>query len=269
MSWPDSNPGPSPLDNPTEFRRIATKLLNPLLKSKTTFTNNDNKSTVIYPLLQFTPLLRPDTSTELPAIRSLFQNLASEPLSGSSWTFTAGYFNMTQPMRRLLLSTNPARGTVIAASPWANGFYGSAGISALLPPAYTHLSKRFVEAVRHNGLSSQIRLKEWRRGTVNEPGGWSYHAKGIWVTLPGEDSPSISVVGSSNYTKRSYDLDLEANVVIVTKDEGLKKRLAEEEAWLQEYATEASEDEFKKPERKVELKVKLAMWAVRVLGGAL
>jgi CDP-diacylglycerol--glycerol-3-phosphate 3-phosphatidyltransferase len=269
MSWPETNPAPSPLDQPNEFRRISTQLLHPLLKVNHNHKQNINKSTFIYPVLQFTPLLRPDTSTELPAIKSIFQSLASEPFSGSSWTFTAGYFNMTPSMRRLLLASNPARGIVIAASPWANGFFGSAGISGMLPPAYTHLSKRFVEAVRHNGLASQIRLKEWRRGTVNEPGGWSYHAKGIWVTLPGENSPSVSIVGSSNYTSRSYELDLEANVVIVTGDEGLKKRLAEEERWLQEYAKEVDEDEFKKPERKVEWKVKLAMWAVRVLGGAL
>jgi CDP-diacylglycerol---glycerol-3-phosphate 3-phosphatidyltransferase len=269
MRWPESNPSPSPLDNVTEFRKRSTKLLDPLLRSKSTKPFDDKHSTIIYPVLQFTPLLKPDTSTELPAMVSILRSLGSPALAGSRWTFTAGYFNMTPSIRRLLLSTDSSRGIIIAASPWANGFYGSAGVSGMLPAAYTHLSKRFVESVRRKGLSDQIQLREWRRGTVNEPDGWSYHAKGVWVTLPGESSPSLSIVGSSNYTTRSYELDLEANVVIVTRDEALKKRLAEEEAWLQDYARDVTEEEFKKPERKVEWKVRLAMWTVRVLGGAL
>jgi CDP-diacylglycerol---glycerol-3-phosphate 3-phosphatidyltransferase len=176
---------------------------------------------------------------------------------------------MTPSVRRLLLATNPSRGTVIAASPWANGFYGSKGISGMLPDAYTLLSRRFLDAVRWRDLASVIKLKEWRRGTVNEPGGWTYHAKGLWVTLPGETAPSLSIVGSSNYTKRSYELDLEANVLIVTRDKVLMNRLGEEETWLQEYAKEVDKEEFEKPERSVSWKVRLAMWAVRVLGGAL
>jgi CDP-diacylglycerol--glycerol-3-phosphate 3-phosphatidyltransferase len=269
ISWPSSNPAPSPLDSPNDFRKGATAVLAPLLYSKPEKDLSASNETIVYPVLQFTPLLRPDTSTELPILTSILTQLASPALSGSSWTFTAGYFNMTPSFRRLLLATNPAQGTVIAASPWANGFYGSAGISGMLPAAYTHLSKRFLESVRRSGLADQIKLREWRRGTVNEPDGWTYHAKGIWLTLPNESKPSLSIVGSSNYTKRSYELDLEANVVIVTKDEKLKQKLAEEEGWLQEYAKQVDESEFSKAERHVSWKVRLAMWTVRVLGGAL
>lgn len=269
MSWPDSNAASSPLENPAEFRKKATALLAPLLRRKPSPSSLEASTTTIYPVLQFTPLLKPDSSTELPALQSILHNLAATPLLGSKWTFTAGYFNMTPGFRRLLLATKSSKGTVVAASPWANGFYGSPGISGLLPAAYTLLSRRFVETVRRQGLSEQIKLKEWRRGSVTEPDGWTYHAKGLWVTLPGDDAPSVSIVGSSNYTKRSYELDLEANVVIVTSDEALKKRLGEEEKWLQEYAKEVDESEYRKAERHVSWKVKLAMWTVRVLGGAL
>jgi CDP-diacylglycerol--glycerol-3-phosphate 3-phosphatidyltransferase len=269
MTWPSSNSAPSPLDSPNDFRKKATAALAPLLKARSEKLSSPSDETIVYPLLQFTPLLRPDLSTELPALNSILTQLASPELSGSSWTFTAGYFNMTPAFRRLLLATNPKQGTVIAASPWANGFYGSAGISGMLPAAYTHLSKRFLESVRRSGLSDRIKLREWRRGTVNEADGWTYHAKGIWLTLPGDSRPSLSIVGSSNYTKRSYELDLEANVVIVTKDEKLKQKLAEEEGWLQEYAKEVDEGEYGKTDRQVSWKVRLAMWTVRVLGGAL
>lgn len=270
MTWPSSNPGPSPLSDPSSFKAQANALLAPLVSPpNSTKTTPSTTNTLVYPLLQFTPLLTPDTSTELPALHSLLQTLRTAPFAQSSWTFTAGYFNMSSPLRRLLLATAPARGTVIAASPYANGFYNSPGVSGMLPAAYTLLARRFLDAVRRKGLDAQIELKEWRRGTVNQPGGWTYHAKGLWVTLPGEVAPSVTLVGSSNYTKRSYSLDIEANVMVVTGDEGLKKRMGDEEHWLQEWAGRVGKEEFERPERKVGVGVRLAMWVVAILGGAL
>lgn len=269
MEWPSSNAGPSPLSDPRAFKSSATRTLAPVIAPPSKPASTSTSSTLVYPLLQFTPILTKDTSTELPALTSILQSLATKPFTGSSWTFTAGYFNMTPSVRRLLLATHPARGTVIAASPYANGFYQSAGVSGMLPSAYTLLARRFIDAVRRKGLSQHIELKEWRRGTVNQPGGWTYHAKGLWITLPQEDKPSVTLVGSSNYTKRSYGLDIEANVLVVTRDEELKQKLANEETWLQEYAKTVDNSEFEKPERKVGVGVRLAMWVVAILGGAL
>lgn len=274
MLWPSDNPSPSPLENPKAFKQQATTTLGSLMRLTTLTPKPLSKSsTVVYPLFQFTPIISPDTSTELPALRKLLSLLAMPAWSGSTWTFTAGYFNTTPEIRRLLLRSamNGCTGTILTASPWANGFYKSAGVSGMLPDAYTYLSKRFLQAVSRRGLDSFISLKEWRRGTINEEGGWSFHAKGIWVTVPGEQDigPSISVVGSSNYTKRAYGLDLEANVAIVTRDEGLMKRLREEEEWLQEFAEPVTKEEYERPERKVRWQVRAAMWIVAILGGAL
>jgi len=274
MIWPSDNPSPSPLKNPNAFKEQATTTFGSLMHLSSLAPKEDAKSsTLVYPLFQFTPILTTDTSTELPALRKLLSLLATPAWTGSRWTFTAGYFNTTPEIRRLLLRSalNCNTGTIITASPWANGFYKSAGVSGMLPDGYTYLSKRFLQAVSRRGLNDYITLKEWRHGTVNEPGGWTYHAKGIWVTLPGEQhiGPSVSVVGSSNYTKRAYGLDLEANVAIVTRDEGLMKRLGREEQWLQEYATSMSQSDYDKPERKVRWQVRAAMWIVALLGGAL
>ena len=51
----------------------------------------------------------------------------------------------------------------------------------------------------------------------------------------GEKGPDICVVGSSNYTQRSYTLDLEVGCLVVTEDKGLKKRLGAERDGLLEY----------------------------------
>ena len=284
MSWPTANAAPSPLKSASAFKKAASThlshLLTPSNSPPAAVSSTSTSTTTIYPILSLVPLL--DTSTELPAMTSILTALARPPFQHSTWTFTAGYFNMTPAFRRLLLATRPASGTVLTAHPHANGFFGSKGVSGMLPDAYTHLAKMFLRRVRHEDLDSSIRLKEWKRGRVDEEGGWTYHAKGLWSTFPStstttpasdvpaeQEDPSLTVVGSSNYTKRSYELDLEANVIIATSDPGLRRRLGEEVKWLGEYAKPVDESEFEKPERKVGVGVRLSMWLVRVLGGAL
>ncbi|KAI9887811.1 MAG: CDP-diacylglycerol--glycerol-3-phosphate 3-phosphatidyltransferase [Watsoniomyces obsoletus] len=271
LRWPESNPAPSPLEDPKRFIASAGTLLNPLIRAVTPRQRpleDSIQDTILYPLAQFTPLLRPDTSTEYPTLMTVLRRLATD-FAGSRWTFTAGYFNIRPELQSLLLASRCERGVVVTASPWSNGFYGSKGVSGMLPSAYTLLSRRFLEAVQRAGLTSSIQLKEWRRGTIGKEGGWTYHAKGLWVTLPAEDHPSMTLVGSSNYTKRSYSLDLETNVLILTRNSDLQSRLAAEETWLQDHARMIDLDEFTKTERRVGLHVRVAMWIVSLVGGAL
>ncbi|KAL2258054.1 hypothetical protein VTK26DRAFT_8781 [Humicola hyalothermophila] len=275
LVWPDDNAAVCPLENPRLFVKESTGLLAGLISPKTApltsreVVPEEKRDTSVYMLAQFSQLLSPDTSTELPAVSHVLKMLALPQYKNSSWTFTAGYFNPAPSLTKLLLSTQSHNNTVITASSFANGFYKSPGVSGLLPDAYTLLARRFVHAIHRHQLEDSTVLKEWRKGTVNEPGGWTYHAKGLWVTLPGSENPSITVVGSSNYTKRSYSLDLEANALIVTENEGLKKRLGEEQRWLQENAAIVTRDDFAKADRRVSLKVRVAMAIVKLMGGAL
>lgn len=84
-----------------------------------------------------------------------------------------------------------------------------------------------------------------------------------------EVGPSICVIGSSNYTKRSYSMDLEANCLIVTNNESLKARLGEEEKWLQEHTEVVAKEQLGVGERKIGVKTRVAMWIVKMVGGAL
>ncbi|SPQ21572.1 47213538-8579-4440-a9c7-22a2a594c20b [Thermothielavioides terrestris] len=275
LVWPEDNAAPSPLEDPKQFVKESTSLLAGLISAKTApLTAHDaipaeKRDTKVYMLAQFSQLLSPDTSTELPAVTHVLKTLSLPRYANSSWTFTAGYFNPAPSLTQLLLSTQSHNNTVITASPFANGFYKSPGVSGLLPDAYTLLARRFVRAVHQHQREASTVLREWRRGTVGEPGGWTYHAKGLWVTLPGHSDPAISLIGSSNYTKRSYSLDLEANALIVTENEALRRRLGEEQRWLLEHSSVVTRDDFARADRRVGFKVRIAMMIVQLLGGAL
>jgi CDP-diacylglycerol---glycerol-3-phosphate 3-phosphatidyltransferase len=296
---------PDPVWHTKRFKVYAKQILEPLIHKKARqkmfpvpFTAD---KTFVYPVAQFDILVgnpiniglldyefQTYTSTEKPMLSKLLTRLADDQnLRNSRWTFTAGYFNIDPEISNLLLAAAPVPSTasdtksctVITASPWANGFYGSKGISGLLPAAYTLLSRRFLQSVSKAGKDPSIQLKEWRKGTVGEPGGWTYHAKGLWATLAPqvspsgelveEDGPSVSLVGSSNYTKRSYSLDLEVGAMILTADPELKKKLKAETEWLQKDATVTTIDDLRMVDRRVGFKVRAAMWLVERLGGAL
>ncbi|RHZ62333.1 hypothetical protein CDV55_102879 [Aspergillus turcosus] len=281
LDWPTSNGAPCPLDDPEEFVSYSTTVLHPLIqppsKTKQAVEWSSSSQTLVYPVAQFTPLLKPDTSTEFPAVTAILRLLSTSPVfSGARWLFTAGYFNIHPVLSSLLIAStstshtaSTTRGTVLTASPWANGFYGSPGVSGMLPAAYTHLSARFLDRVAEAQRTNSIQLKEWRRGTVGEPGGWTYHAKGLWITLPKEEHPSMTFVGSSNYTKRSYSLDLEVGALVVTNDQELKRKMGAETDWLQRDSQAISREDLRRTERRVSWKVRLAMWIVEKVGGAL
>jgi len=57
--------------------------------------------------------------------------------------------------------------------------------------------------------------------------------------------------------------------MILTEDEGLKRRLLEEREYLRTYAEEVTRDDFARAERRVGIKVRVAMWIVGLVGGAL
>lgn len=287
LKWPISSPAPNPLEAPQRYVEIATSLLLPFVKPASS-QSPPTKSTSVYPVI-----CHPTTiNTELPAITALLARRIS------SYTFTAGYFNPHPVITSSLLaaSSRPtsALGSILTASPYANGFFGSKGISGLLPAAYTHLSLRFLQAAR----GKNIQLQEWQLGIVGQQDGWTYHAKGLWVTLLADvqretasstskktssdlttgfegkyssapAGPSATLIGSSNYTTRSYGLDLEAGAMVLTKDEGLMRKLKREEELLMSHTHPVKEEDLETKERKAGWKVRVAMWLVKVLGGAL
>lgn len=157
----------------------------------------------------------------------------------------------------------------------ANGFYGSRGISGRIPEGYTLLEQRFWRDVKRSGRDWKanttdpghgVQLHEWARS------GWTYHAKGIWVSPSQKEPPILTLFGSTNLNSRSANLDTELAFVMVLPestnegetDEGvmnLRRQLAGEVAGLRQFAVP-----WEGSERRVRLGTKLL---VNLVGGML
>lgn len=266
LKWPKSNSVPRGIGK-RAFLDKTSALIQKFFNETGKQTNQDEQlvntkeyPTVVYPIAQFTPLFhkRKDFSTGKPSILKYLDGMTDIP--GISWIFTAGYFNMHPEIKTRILRIPAESGTVITASPQANGFYKSKGISSNIPSAYLLLSRKFLQDCK-NLNKDNICLKEWRRGTVNQPNGWSYHAKGIWISSKDSDNdiPFATTIGSSNYTRRAYTLDLESDSIIITSDNELRYKMKNELDNILQYTEDVSLNNFKEdPERHIGLKVKVA-----------
>ena len=82
---------------------------------------------------------------------------------------------------------------------------------------------------------------------------WTFHVKGLWYYPPNEPLPSLTLIGSPNFGHRSVYRDLEAQVVIVTTNQGVSEALHEEKTRLYRNAQCVTSDTFMLPERKTPL----------------
>ena len=76
--------------------------------------------------------------------------------------------------------------------------------------------------------------------------------------MPGEGEPSLTLVGSSNYTWRSYSFDLEMNALVITKSEKLKQELSHEVQNLKAFTTPKRLEHF--TEENVGWRVRFLVW---------
>ncbi|KAF5380211.1 hypothetical protein D9757_008236 [Collybiopsis confluens] len=91
-------------------------------------------------------------------------------------------------------------------------FFGSKGVSGQIPEGYTFLKQKFMKVVRKTARNfarigflgqGNVELREW------EKEGWTYHAKGLWLSPPADSAPVLTLFGSMNLNSRSADIDTE------------------------------------------------------------
>ncbi|CAG8534918.1 9627_t:CDS:2 [Funneliformis mosseae] len=261
---------PDPVTQSTLFRKSSSLIMKNFIKKwmrrcieQINNTNSLQKfDTVIFPVIQMCPLsIRQDelaTLTVLDAIsRQGIKNNVSEDMFWKVF-FTSGYFNFTQKYKEKILNAM-AKFQLLSASPEANGFFSSKGISKHLPQAYTLIEKQFFSDICRHGKEHLIKIQEYKRP------GWTFHAKGLWCYIHGESWPSLTIIGSSNYGYRSTERDLEAQAILITNNIQLRKKIHEELEHISEYTEEVTKETFQKSNRKVPYLVRVATRLIKTM----
>ncbi|GAA5912159.1 hypothetical protein JCM6882_003070 [Rhodosporidiobolus microsporus] len=258
--------------------------------------------TSLRPVLQMGPFgIAQETDLVVPEIFRAANALATAPGGGNTTLdWTSGYFGLREGYKKLVLDCR-AGVRIVSASPEANGFFNSRGVSRFIPPAYTYFAQRFYdevveEAKRRKGGERHVEMREWKRD------GWTYHAKGIWLapsvsnpySPPAADPstsfsssplylpdpheqdfshrhahpspPFLTLLGSSNYGGRSATRDLEATLLLTTHDPTLRWDLEREVRRIREWAVdEVDERLFDRPDRDVPVGVRIAARAIETM----
>ncbi|XP_036937378.1 CDP-diacylglycerol--glycerol-3-phosphate 3-phosphatidyltransferase, mitochondrial isoform X2 [Acanthopagrus latus] len=201
------------------------------------------EDTWVFPLVQMKPL-------GIQVDEQVTQRLLTDAGPDSTVFLTSGYFNLTRAYMRLVLGAG-ANYRILTASPEVNGFFGAKGVAGAIPAAYIHIARQFYNQVCRLGQQERVHLHEYHRSQ------WTFHAKGLWYYLQGQDRPCLTLIGSPNFGYRSVHRDLEAQIAIVTENEELQNQLQEEQETLYQRSTEVSSSTFEQPDRHVQLWVKL------------
>ncbi|KAH8117096.1 CDP-diacylglycerol-glycerol-3-phosphate 3-phosphatidyltransferase [Phellopilus nigrolimitatus] len=245
LSWP------TPSLHPEHIEKVAGKALRALQMQQTqsSLANfekgppNDN-DVLIFPIIQAGQF---GIREEEQSLNLLFKHLDIHAKSNGGnplVDLTSGYFGLYGPYQGFIQQSQ-ADCRVLCASPSANGFLGSSGISGRIPEGYTLLEQRFWRGVqrfhREWREGHGVQLHEWKKD------GWTYHAKGLWVS-PSHDStgegeaPVLTLFGSTNLNSRSANLDTElAFIMVVPSSEdkgvhGLREQLGGEVRGLRKHA---------------------------------
>lgn len=256
-----ANGVPDPVMHSRQFKQHATKAVRSFLKKWSgvqQLPKDATYDTTLYPLVQMGPFgLRQDERVTLAMLEHILH--AKEQDGAAKLFITSGYFNIEKRYSETIINSTAADVCLIAASPEANGFYNSAGISKYIPPAYTLIEQRFFNGVKRAGNAERIKIEEYLRK------GWTYHAKGLWVYPPHSDTPIMTTIGSPNFGYRSMFRDLEAQLFLVTSNPDLRMSLHQELDHLRQYAQPVTEATFKAPERQVPIWVGSVSRAIRTM----
>ncbi|KJA16189.1 hypothetical protein HYPSUDRAFT_148068 [Hypholoma sublateritium FD-334 SS-4] len=283
LHWPDPN------THPHHFHSAAEKAFSQfqnLHRASVKKAMSDDPATfaqtpLLIPIIQAGQFnIREEEST----IQLLFRKLSKGSGNGRPLLdLTSGYFSLYTPYQDLVLNTTNVDCRIVAASPKANGFYGSKGISGRIPEGYTLHEKRFMQAVSKAGRlwkgpsateGQGVLLTEW------EKPGWTYHAKGIWLSPAPSAPPVLTLFGSTNLNSRSAHIDTELSFFMILPSEPqvtafdssagrlpapidqplhtLRRDLASEIAGIR-----SSARKWKGDERNVRWTTKFIVWAVK------
>ncbi|THD25813.1 CDP-diacylglycerol--glycerol-3-phosphate 3-phosphatidyltransferase [Fasciola hepatica] len=182
------------------------------------------QSTLICPLVQCGPY---GIHNEKQFTTELLRHVISDTEHHYDMALASGYFNLTDSYAKLLAEfityQRLSKLTLLCASPTANGFLNSRGLSGYIPMAYRESLIKLLN--QFGSLAGQITCPtvfEYSRPS------WTFHAKGMWFeqkTRCDQLGTSFTLVGSSNFSYRSLNRDLESQVAVWTTDPNLQTQI--------------------------------------------
>ncbi|XP_076171608.1 phosphatidylglycerophosphate synthase 1 isoform X2 [Ptiloglossa arizonensis] len=194
---------------------------------------DSNTDTWIFPLIQMGQLhVHYDSEITLKLLQT------APP--GTTLRLATGYFNLTSEYSNALVKDCQGTCHLLTAHPTANGFFCVAGG---IPAAYTKIEKSFIDHCNNTRQQKRVTLSEFIRP------GWTYHAKGLWYSLPGQEKPCLTLIGSPNFGYRSVRKDLETQIAVMTKNQKLQNELQKEHERLFSYAKPVTKRTFLEQER--------------------
>lgn len=98
----------------------------------------------------------------------------------------SGYMNITKQLINTMSSTIPNI-EIYTSAPKANSFYKGGRFKSYIPYLYRVYERKLLQ--RKN-----VKIFEYVKPN------WTFHGKGIWLYKKGDEYPSVSIVGSSNYS---------------------------------------------------------------------
>jgi CDP-diacylglycerol--glycerol-3-phosphate 3-phosphatidyltransferase len=209
--------------------------------------------TIVIPMLQ----MKQFNIQEYQRLMEIIMNIVDE--NSDYWRnlfITSGYLNFTNEFKNMLNKIN-SEVDIVCAAPQANSFYKGKGFSGWIPSAYTYFEKQIHDSSSSN-KDSDLRIHEFVRP------GWTYHAKGLWASYKdpetGELLPNVTVLGSTNFGRRSMNRDVEAQVLMITDNKKLQKNMANEIKNLLNYTVLVNNDTFNNQERYVSPQIKFCTY---------
>ncbi|CAK9802029.1 CDP-diacylglycerol--glycerol-3-phosphate 3-phosphatidyltransferase, mitochondrial [Anthophora plagiata] len=232
-----------PLKNPTKFIEEAACSVKTLfqkeLKERSDLEKlgkNLDADTWIFPLIQMGQLnIYHDSYITLKLLRT------ASP--GTTLKLATGYFNLTSEYSEALLRHCQGTCHLLTAHPTANGFFSAKGVAGGIPAAYTKIEESFIKYCNNLGQQNRVTLWEFIKPE------WTYHAKGLWYSLPDQEKPCLTLIGSPNFGYRSVKKDLETQIAIITKNRNLQNELQKEQERLFSYAKRVTKNTFSERDR--------------------
>lgn len=159
-------------------------------------------------------------------------------------SMATGYFNPAPQILSLLASSHlPWK--ILTSSPEANGFYASPGLSGYIPDLYRSLEYNFL--ISTSGMHRQI-YEYFRKA-------WTFHGKGLWIEDVGKWT--ITTFGSTNFGMRSFERDLEAQIMLLTRNNELIEAISAERAALFNYSRPVTISSLSRPSPLISLASRL------------